>query len=74
MSPTSNAFASATEWGSKPTVGEDSRPLHAYMPRVADENKAYVMHYPHKVGEMLKKAWKLRRKIRRRQKEGQGKA
>ena len=41
------------------------RIVDRYMPRVA---------YPHNVGEMLKKAWKLRRKIRRRQKEGQGKA
>ena len=39
------------------------------MPRIADENRAYVMRYPHKVGEMLQKAWKLRKKIRQRQKE-----
>ena len=32
------------------------RIVDRYMPRVADENRAYVMHYPHKVGEMLKKA------------------
>ena len=38
-----------------------------YMPRIADENRAYVMHYPDKVGEMLQKAWKLRKKIRKRQ-------
>ena len=38
------------------------------------EPMSYVMHYPHKVGEMLKKAWQLRRKIRRRQKEAEGKA
>ena len=50
------------------------RIVDRYMPRVADENRAYVMHYPHKVGEVLKKAWKLRRKIRRRQKEEEGKA
>ena len=50
------------------------RIVDRYMPRVADENRAYVMHCPHKVGEMLKKAWKLRRKIRRRQKEEEGKA
>ena len=40
-----------------------------YMPRIADENRAYVMRYPHKVGEMLQKAWKLRKKIRQPQKE-----
>ena len=50
------------------------RIVDRYMPRVADESTAYVMHYPHKVGEMLKKAWKLRRRIRRRQKEEKGKA
>ena len=33
-----------------------------YMPRIADENRAYVMRYPHKVGEILQKAWKLRKK------------
>ena len=38
-----------------------------YMPRIADENRAYVMRYPDKVGEMLQKAWKLRKKIRQRQ-------
>ena len=38
-----------------------------YMPRIADENRAYVMRYPDKVGEMLQKAWKLRKKIRKRQ-------
>ena len=42
-----------------------------YMPRIADENRAYVMHYPDKVGEMLQKAWKLRKKIRKRQREEQ---
>ena len=41
-----------------------------YMPRIADENRAYVMHYPDKVGEMLQKAWKLRKKIRKRQSRG----
>ena len=40
-----------------------------YMPRIADENRAYVMRYPHKVGEMLQNAWKLRKKIRQPQKE-----
>ena len=53
-------------------VGEQAdrlvRIVDRYMPRVADENRAYVMRYPHKVGEMLKKALKLRRKLRRRQK------
>ena len=39
------------------------------MPRIADENRAYVMRYPHKVGEMLQNAWKLRKKIRQPQKE-----
>ena len=38
-------------------VGEKAdrlvRIVDRFMPRVADENRAYVMHYPRKVGEML---------------------
>ena len=54
-------------------VGEQAdrlvRIVDRYMPRITDENRAYVMRHPHKVGETLQKAWKLRKKMRKRQKE-----
>ena len=35
-----------------------------YMQKVADEDRAYVMRYPNQVKTMLKKAWKIRKRIR----------
>ena len=40
------------------------RIVDKHLPKVAAENRAYVMRYPHKVHEMLKKAWALRRRLR----------
>ena len=40
-----------------------------YMPRVAYENRAYVMRYPDQVQTMLKNAWKIRKRIRANQKQ-----
>ena len=34
------------------------RIVDRYMPAIADENRTYVMKYPHKVLTMLKQAWK----------------
>ena len=34
-----------------------------YMPKVADENRTYVMRYPGQVKTMLQKAWGLRKSI-----------
>ena len=48
-------------------VGEQAdRLVHVdrYMPKIADENRAYVMRYPNQVKAMLKKAWKMRKRIR----------
>ena len=42
-----------------------------YMPKVADENRAYVMPYPGNVKTMLQKAWGLRKRIRRRANKSQ---
>ena len=39
------------------------------MPRIADENRVFVIRHPNKVAGMLKKAWKLRNKLRQKQKE-----
>ena len=44
------------------------RIVDRYMPAIADENRTYVMKYPHKVLTMLKQAWKARKKIRAKRK------
>ena len=58
-------------------VGEQAdrlaRIVDKYLPKVADENQAYVMRYPHKVNAMLKKAWAMRRRIRAKRKRKRGK-
>ena len=57
-------------------VGEQAdrlvRIVDQYLPKVADENRAYVMRYPHKVNAMLRKAWALRRRIRTKRKRKRG--
>ena len=54
--------------GERHRVGEQAdrlvRIVDKHLPKVAAENRAYVMRYPHKVHEMLKKAWALRRRLR----------
>ena len=40
-----------------------------YMPKVADENRAFVMRYPKQVKTMLKNAWKIRKRIRANQRQ-----
>ena len=47
------------------------RIVDRYMPKVADENRAYVMPYPGNVKTMLQKAWGLRKRIRRRANKSQ---
>ena len=42
-----------------------------YMPKVADENRAYVMRYPGQVKTMLQKARGLRKRIRHRANKSQ---
>ena len=44
------------------------RIVDRYMPAIADENRTYVMKYPHKVLTMLKQAGKARKKIRAKRK------
>ena len=41
------------------------------MPKVADENRAYVMCYPGQVKTTLQKAWGLRKHIRHRANKSQ---
>ena len=47
------------------------RIVDRYMPKVVDENRAYVMSHPGKVKTMLQKAWGLRKRIRRRANKSQ---
>ena len=58
-------------------VGEQAdrlvRIVDQYLPKVADENRAYVMRYPHKVNAMLRRAWALCRRIRTKRKRKRGK-
>ena len=39
------------------------------MPRIADENRVFVIRHRNKVAGMLKKAWKIRTKLRQKQKD-----
>ena len=41
------------------------------MPKVADENRAYVMRYPGQIKTTLQKAWGLRKHIRHRANKSQ---
>ena len=45
------------------------RIVDQYMPRVADENRVFVIRHRNKVAGMLKKAWKIRNKLRQKQKD-----
>ena len=45
------------------------RIVDQYMPRIAAENRVLVMRHPSQVAGMLKNAWKLRNKLRQKQKE-----
>ena len=44
------------------------------MPRIAEENKIFVMRFPDKVDKMLRRARGVRRKIRARRRQQQGEA
>ena len=45
------------------------RIVDQHMLRIADENRVFVIRHPNKVVGMLKKAWKLRKKLRQKQKD-----
>eukprot|EP00439_Symbiodinium_sp_Y106_P069707 s5317_g12.t1 len=50
------------------------RIVDRYMPRIAEENRIFVMRFPDKVGKMLRSARGIRRKIRARRGQQQGEA
>ena len=50
------------------------RIVDRYMPRIAEENRIFVMRFPDKVEKMLRSARGIRRKIRARRRQQQGEA
>ena len=50
------------------------RIVDRYMPRIAEENRVFVMRFPDKVEKMLRRARGIRRKIRARRRQQQGEA
>eukprot|EP00439_Symbiodinium_sp_Y106_P077829 s383_g16.t1 len=50
------------------------RIVDRYMPRIAEENRIFVMRFPDKVEKMLRRARGIRRKIRARRRQQQGEA
>ena len=66
---TPRGFVKGTEWGEM--ADRFVRNVDRYMPKVVDENRAYVMSHPRKVKTMLQKAWGLRKRIRRRANKSQ---
>ena len=63
--------------GERRRVGKQAdhlvRIVDKYLPKVAAENRAYVMKYPQKVGGMLKKAGALRKRLQAKKMHKKGK-
>ena len=63
--------------GERRRVGKQAdhlvRIVDKYLPKVAAENRAYVMKYPQKVGGMLKKARALRKRLQAKKMHKKGK-
>ena len=58
---TPRGFVKGTEWGEM--ADRLAQIVDRYMPKVAGENRTYVMRYPGQVKTMLQKAWGLRKSI-----------